>query len=145
MSSLVMSADGKLIGGDALGGAPRKAAPPQAASGVGMRAPPACLILSAPCLSTVFLPVYLPDADTSKRLRVAEYHSGDQLMPQPEPILGYHYQAGHLKVYVAGTRPPAMCSALGEGATEAEGAARGHGALVRPTRQRGSFAGVRSS
>ena len=67
-----------------------------------------------------FPPVFLPDADTGKRLRVAEFRPGDQLVPRPEPILGYHYHAGHLKVYVAGTMPPAMRSALEDGATGAE-------------------------
>jgi len=67
-----------------------------------------------------FPKISLTDAATGKRVRVSEFQPGDALVAREEPILGYCYQAGHLKVYVAGTMPAAMRSALEDGATEAE-------------------------
>jgi hypothetical protein len=62
----------------------------------------------------------LTDASTGKRVRVSEFRPGDELVVKSEPILGYYYQAGHLTVYVNGTTPPALRSAVEEGRTEAE-------------------------
>ena len=58
--------------------------------------------------------VSLTDARTGKRVRISAFQPGDALVPapQPEPILGYTYQAGHLTVYVNGTMPLALRSAL---------------------------------
>ena len=66
--------------------------------------------------------VSLTDAGTGKRVRVSSLAPGAALLPvpQPEPILGYTYAAGHLTVYVSGTTPLAMRSALEEGRTEQE-------------------------
>lgn len=65
-----------------------------------------------------FPTISLTDADTGKRVRVSEFQPGDTLVPKAEPILGYTYQAGHLKVYVAGTMPAEMRSALEDGEAE---------------------------
>lgn len=66
--------------------------------------------------------VSLTDAATGKRVRVSAFAPGDALLPvpQPEPILGYTYRAGHLTVYVAGPTPLAMRSAFEDGCTEDE-------------------------
>ncbi|GAB2954608.1 hypothetical protein GCM10027048_20100 [Hymenobacter coalescens] len=67
-------------------------------------------------------PLSLTDARTGKRLRVRELPAGAALVPapQPEPILGYTYQRGHLTVYVRGTMPPALRTAEQEGTTAHE-------------------------
>ena len=70
--------------------------------------------------TAAFPPISLTDATTGKRVRVSAFAPGDMLVPKPEPILGYYYQANHLKVYVNGTMPPAMRSAQEEGCTDAE-------------------------
>jgi hypothetical protein len=72
-------------------------------------------ILSFPRLS-------LTDATTGKRVRVSSLAPGAALVPvpQPEPILGYTYQAGHLTVYVSGTTPLALRAAHEEGRTHTE-------------------------
>lgn len=64
----------------------------------------------------------LTDAATGKRLRVSSLAPGAALVPvpQPEPILGYYYQAGHLTVYVNGSMPLAMRSAKEQGRTDQE-------------------------
>ncbi len=66
--------------------------------------------------------VSLTDARTGKRVRVSGFQPGDALVlaPQPEPILGYTYQAGHLTVYVSGTMPLDMRSALQDGCLDQE-------------------------
>ena len=66
--------------------------------------------------------VSLTDAVTGKRVRVSALAPGAALVPvpQPEPILGYTYKSGHLTVYVSGTTPLAMRSALEEGRTAHE-------------------------
>ncbi|MVN76912.1 hypothetical protein GO988_11310 [Hymenobacter sp. HMF4947] len=66
--------------------------------------------------------VSLTDATTGKRLRVSGFAPGAALVPvpQPEPILGYCYQAGHLTVYVSGTMPLDMRSAQEQGCTDQE-------------------------
>jgi hypothetical protein len=66
--------------------------------------------------------VLLTDASTGKRVRVSAFEPGAALVPvvQPEPILGYCYQAGHLTVYVNGSMPLDMRSALEDGCTEHE-------------------------
>ena len=63
-------------------------------------------LLSFPRLS-------LTDATTGRRVRVSSLAPGAALLPvpQPEPILGYTYQAGHLTVYVSGTMPLALRTA----------------------------------
>jgi hypothetical protein len=69
-----------------------------------------------------FPTVSLKNADTGKRVRVSAFAPGAALVPvpQPEPILGYTYQAGHLTVYVSGTMPLHMRSALEDGNTAHE-------------------------
>ncbi|MDO7885320.1 hypothetical protein [Hymenobacter cheonanensis] len=69
-----------------------------------------------------FPPVSLTDASTGKRVRVSAFAPGAALVlvPQPEPILGYTYQAGHLTVYVSGTTPLHLRSAQEEGRTHEE-------------------------
>jgi hypothetical protein len=66
--------------------------------------------------------VSLTDAATGKRVRVSSLAPGAALVPvpQPEPILGYTYQAGHLTVYVSGTTPIGMRAAQEEGRTHQE-------------------------
>jgi hypothetical protein len=66
--------------------------------------------------------VSLKDASTGKRVRVSAFAPGAALVPvpQPVPILGYCYRAGHLTVYVSGTTPVAMRSAQEDGCTESE-------------------------
>lgn len=66
--------------------------------------------------------VSLTDASTGKRVRVSAFAPGAALLPvpQPEPILGYTYRAGHLTVYVSGTMPLAMRTAQEEGRTHEE-------------------------
>ncbi|MGI4870664.1 MAG: hypothetical protein ACRYFX_05730 [Janthinobacterium lividum] len=66
--------------------------------------------------------ISLTDAATGKRVRVSCLAPGAALVPvpQPEPILGYTYQAGHLTVYVSGTTPLEMRSALEEGRLDQE-------------------------
>ncbi len=69
-----------------------------------------------------FPKVSLKDARTGKRVRVSAFAPGAALVPvpQPEPILGYTYQAGHLTVYVNGSMPLAMRSAAQEGCLDQE-------------------------
>ncbi|RZK92915.1 MAG: hypothetical protein EOO62_32500 [Hymenobacter sp.] len=69
-----------------------------------------------------FPTVSLKDASTGKRVRVSAFAPGAALVPvpQPEPILGYCYQAGHLTVYVNGTMPLAMRRAQEDGCTDQE-------------------------
>jgi hypothetical protein len=64
--------------------------------------------------------VSLTDARTGKRVRVSAFQPGDALVPEPEPILGYTYQAGHLTVYVNGSMPLSMRSAAQDGCTDHE-------------------------
>ena len=64
--------------------------------------------------------IYLTDAATGKRRAVQDFAPGDALVPAPEPIVGYTYHAGHLTVYVNGTMPLAMRSALEDGYTDQE-------------------------
>ncbi|MVN77721.1 hypothetical protein GO988_15415 [Hymenobacter sp. HMF4947] len=66
--------------------------------------------------------VSLTDARTGKRVRVSAFVPGDAVVPvpQPQPILGYCYQAGHLRVYVQGTMPPALRTAQEEGCLDQE-------------------------
>lgn len=66
--------------------------------------------------------VSLTDAATGKRVRVSSLAPGAALVPvpQPAPILGYTYQAGHLTVYVRGTTPLHLRAALEEGRTAHE-------------------------
>ncbi len=67
--------------------------------------------------------ISLTDAATGKRVRVSAFAPGDALVPvpQPEPILGYCYTTAHnWTVYVAGTMPPAMRTAVEEGYTDQE-------------------------
>lgn len=64
--------------------------------------------------------VSLTDARTGKRVRVAAFQPGDALVPAPQPILGYTYQAGHLTVYVRGTMPLGLRSALQDNCLEQE-------------------------
>jgi hypothetical protein len=66
--------------------------------------------------------VSLTDAATGKRVRVSSLAPGAALVPvpQPEPILGYTYQAGHLTVYVSGTMPLDMRAAHEQGRTHTE-------------------------
>lgn len=62
-------------------------------------------------------PVSLTDARTGKRVRLAALPPGAALV---EPILGYCYQAGHLRVYVNGSMPLDLRTAQEEGHTDAE-------------------------
>lgn len=73
-------------------------------------------------MSKRFPTVSLRDAATGKRVRVSAFRPGDALVPvpQPEPILGYCYQAGHLTVYVNGPMPPAMRRAQEENRLDEE-------------------------
>ncbi|MGI4866137.1 MAG: hypothetical protein ACRYFZ_19590 [Janthinobacterium lividum] len=67
--------------------------------------------------------ISLTDAATGKRVRVSAFAPGDALVPvpQPEPILGYCYTTEHnWTVYVAGTMPAAMRTAVEEGYTDQE-------------------------
>jgi hypothetical protein len=66
--------------------------------------------------------VFLRDATTDTLVQVSKLEPGAALVPRvkPEPILGYTYQAGHLTVYVSGTTPLSMRSAVEEGRTEYE-------------------------
>jgi hypothetical protein len=66
--------------------------------------------------------ISLTDAATGKRVRVSSLTPGAALVPvpQPAPILGYCYQAGHLTVYVSGTTPLALRAAQEEGRTDQE-------------------------
>jgi hypothetical protein len=64
--------------------------------------------------------VSLTDARTGKRVRVSAFEPGDAIVPEPEPILGYTYQAGHLTVYVNGSMPLAMRAAAQEGCLDHE-------------------------
>ena len=66
--------------------------------------------------------VSLTDARTGKRVRVSALAPGAALVPvpQPEPILGYCYQARHLTVYVNGKMPLALRTAQQEGRTDQE-------------------------
>ncbi len=61
--------------------------------------------------------IYLTNADTGKRESVRAFQPGDALV---EPILGYSYHAGGLTVYVNGTMPLDMRSALEDGHTDQE-------------------------
>jgi hypothetical protein len=67
-------------------------------------------VLSFPTLS-------LKDATTGKRVRVSSFAPGDAIV---QPILGCYYQHGHLKVYVNGSMPLNMRTALEEGRTDQE-------------------------
>jgi hypothetical protein len=63
----------------------------------------------------------LRDAATGKRVRVDAFRPGDALVAAPQPILGYCYTAAHnWTVYVAGTMPPALRTAVEEGYTDQE-------------------------
>lgn len=65
--------------------------------------------------------ISLTDAVTGKRVRVAAFRPGDALVPEPLPILGYVPHAEHgWTVYVNGTMPPAMRSAVEDGHTDQE-------------------------
>ena len=61
--------------------------------------------------------VSLTDARTGKRLRLEALPTGAALV---EPILGYCYQDGHLTVYVNGSMPLDLRTALEDGHTAAE-------------------------
>jgi len=62
--------------------------------------------------------ISLTDAATGKRLRVDAFRPGDALV---QPILGYCYTTEHnWTVYVAGTMPPAMRTAVEQGHTDQE-------------------------
>lgn len=63
----------------------------------------------------------LRDAVTGKRVRVDAFRPGDALVAAPQPILGYCYTAkSNWTVYVAGTMPPALRTAVEEGYTDQE-------------------------
>jgi hypothetical protein len=66
--------------------------------------------------------VSLTDARTGKRVRVSALAPGAALVPvpQPAPILGYCYQAGHLTVYVSGSMPLGLRTAQQDGHTDQE-------------------------
>ena len=64
--------------------------------------------------------VFLRDADTGQLVQVSKLEPGAALVAKPEPILGYTYQAGHLTVYVNGSMPLAMRSAVENGRTDQE-------------------------
>lgn len=64
--------------------------------------------------------IYLTNADTGKRESVQAFQPGDALVAVPQPILGYTYHSGGLTVYVNGTMPLAMRSALEDGRTDQE-------------------------
>lgn len=66
--------------------------------------------------------VSLTDARTGKRVRVSALAPGAALVPvpQPAPILGYCYRAGHLTVYVSGSMPLRLRSAQEEGCLDQE-------------------------
>lgn len=69
-----------------------------------------------------FPKVSLTDAATGKRVRISSLAPGAALVPvpQPKPILGFTYQAGHLTVYVSGTMPLDLRAAHQEGRTHTE-------------------------
>jgi hypothetical protein len=63
----------------------------------------------------------LTDAATGKRVRVDAFQPGDALVVAPQPILGYCYTTAHnWTVYVAGTMPAGMRTAVEEGYTDQE-------------------------
>jgi hypothetical protein len=64
----------------------------------------------------------LKDAATGKRVRVSRFVLGAALVPKPQPlpILGYYYRAGHLTVYVHGPMPAHLRTAQEEGYTQDE-------------------------
>ncbi|MVN77822.1 hypothetical protein GO988_15935 [Hymenobacter sp. HMF4947] len=65
--------------------------------------------------------VSLTDARTGKRVRVSAFAPGDALVPAPQPILGYCYTTqNNWTVYVAGSMPPALRTAVEEGYTDQE-------------------------
>ena len=66
--------------------------------------------------------VFLRDATTDNLVQVSKLEPGAALVPRvkPEPILGYTYKAGHLTVYVSGTTPLALRSAVEDGHTDQE-------------------------
>ncbi len=65
--------------------------------------------------------ISLRDAATGKRVRVNEFRPGDALVAAPQPILGYCYTTeNNWTVYVAGSMPPHLRSAVEEGHTERE-------------------------
>lgn len=66
--------------------------------------------------------VFLRDATTDQLVQVSQLEPGAALVPRvkPEPILGYTYQAGHLTVYVSGTTPLALRTAVEQGRTDQE-------------------------
>lgn len=62
--------------------------------------------------------ISLTDALTGKRVRVDAFQPGDALV---QPILGYCYTTeNNWTVYVAGTMPPAMRTAVEQGHTDQE-------------------------
>jgi hypothetical protein len=72
--------------------------------------------------TTSFPKVSLTDARTGKRVRVSAFAPGAALVPvpKPEPILGYCHHEHRLLVYVNGSMPLAMRSALEDGHTDEE-------------------------
>lgn len=66
--------------------------------------------------------VFLRDASTDTLVQVSKLEPGAALVPRvkPEPILGGYYQAGHLTVYVNGSMPLAMRSAVQQGCLDQE-------------------------
>jgi hypothetical protein len=63
----------------------------------------------------------LTDAATGKRVRVNAFQPGDALVAAPQPILGYCYTTeNRWTVYVAGSMPAAMRTAVEEGHTDQE-------------------------
>lgn len=64
-------------------------------------------------------PISLRDHRTGRRVRLTVLPPGTALVPvlRPEPILGYSYLSGHLRVYVAGHMPAQMRTAAEDGTT----------------------------
>jgi hypothetical protein len=65
--------------------------------------------------------ISLQDAVTGKRVRVDAFQPGDALVAAPQLILGYCYTTeNNWTVYVAGTMPPALRTAVEQGHTASE-------------------------
>jgi hypothetical protein len=65
--------------------------------------------------------ISLQDAVTGKRVRVDAFQPGDALVAAPQLILGYCYTTeNNWTVYVAGTMPPALRTAVEQGHTDRE-------------------------
>ena len=81
-------------------------------------------------MKTICPPISLTDALSGKRIRVSDFQPGAAIcavttqhpieLAAPQPLLGYWYRVRHLTVYVAGSMPAGLRTALEENRAQEE-------------------------